>query len=507
MSISFSTIPQNWKIPLYYVEVDGSMAGLPVSHKRSLLVGVVTTDGVGDADVPIVCGRQMDADHRCGQGSELSAMFRAYFANNTANELWILPVKEPVGATAASGTITVSTPPTEAGTIALYIAGYNVRVNIGATDTVNGIATEIASAINAVATLPVTAAANAAVVTLTAKFKSVNGNDITLQDSYFGKIGGEELPVGLKLTYSGPTLAGGVGVPNFSNAIANLGETEFDYVALPYTDSTTLLAWEQEWSFGDAGRWGWLRQLYGTLYSARRGIYSDLITWGLTRNGKVTSVLGVEPTAPSPTYEWTAAYVGKASRALSNDPARPLQTLHLETILPAKFHDRWTAMELQTMAMSGIATQKTWQGNVPSIARESTTYQVNEYGLGDDAFELVTTLATLTQLIRNQRYAITTKYPRHKLADDDTRFGPGQAIVTPKIIKAELVAEYAIDMWNGLVENLRAYKDHLIVERDPNDPNRVNVLYPPDVINQLREFMVLNQFRLQFDRGIDTAIL
>jgi hypothetical protein len=64
-----------------------------------------------------------------------------------------------------------------------------------------------------------------------------------------------------------------------------------------------------------------------------------------------------------------------------------------------------------------------------------------------------------------------------------------------------------MDMWNGLVENLRAFKANLIVERDPNDPNRVNVLYPPDLINQLRVFAVLAQFRLQYDRGIDLQII
>jgi hypothetical protein len=62
-------------------------------------------------------------------------------------------------------------------------------------------------------------------------------------------------------------------------------------------------------------------------------------------------------------------------------------------------------------------------------------------------------------------------------------------------------------MWNGLVENLVQFKAHLIVERDPNDPNRVNVLYPPDLINQLRIFAVLAQFRLQYDRGIDTEVI
>jgi phage tail sheath gpL-like len=141
------------------------------------------------------------------------------------------------------------------------------------------------------------------------------------------------------------------------------------------------------------------------------------------------------------------------------------------------------------------------------IAREQTTYQLNLYGQPDDAYELVTTLATLAKVLRNQKYAITSKFPRHKLADDGTKFGPGQAIVTPGIIKAELVSEYQQDMYNGLVENLAAYKQHLIVERDPNDPNRANVLYPPDLINQLRIFAVLAQFRLQYDRGIDTQII
>ena len=140
------------------------------------------------------------------------------------------------------------------------------------------------------------------------------------------------------------------------------------------------------------------------------------------------------------------------------------------------------------------------------ILRETTTYQLNLYGQGDDAYELVTTLATLARLLRNQRQAITSKFPRHKLANDGTRFGPGQAIVTPGIIKAELVAEYRQDEYNGLVEDTRAFKNNLLVERDPNNPNRVNVLYPPDLINQLRVFAVLAQFRLQYDRGVDRDI-
>jgi phage tail sheath gpL-like len=92
------------------------------------------------------------------------------------------------------------------------------------------------------------------------------------------------------------------------------------------------------------------------------------------------------------------------------------------------------------------------------------------------------------------------------LADDGTRYGVGQAIVTPSVIKSEIVALYAIDEFNGLVENAAAFKDNLVVERDNTDPNRVNVLYPPDLVNQLRVFAVLAQFRLQYNRGVDQVI-
>ena len=588
MPISFSNIPADLKIPLYWVEVDPSQAGIPMIHQPSLLVGIATSLGAAPHDVAIAIGTQAQADQSFGQGSMLSRMFRTFFANNFANEVWGLPVGEPTGGTAATGTITVNNAPTDAGTIHLYIAGEHVPVNVSGSDTTAQVATEIAAEINATPDLPVSATSATNVVTLTARWKGVTGNDIRIDLNYYGTIGGEQLPPGLglsfpagsagvagaatgsgsgtqltisamtsgsitigatvtgtgvpvgtvivsqqsgttgqvgvyitnqattasaaALTFAGPPgpanfLGSRAGVPIFTNAISNLGEKNFEYVALPWTDSTTLNAWELEYGFEDVGRWGWRRQLYGHIFSARRDTYSNLISFGNTRNSGITSVLGVEQTAPSMVLDFVAAYTAKAQRALINDPARPLQTLSLNTVKLAPLKDRFDTIELNSLAENGIATQKAGSDNQPMISRETTTYQLNLYGFQDDAYELVTTLATLARLIRNQRYVITTKYPRVKLADDGTRFGPGQAIVTPGIIKGELIAEYAMDMWNGLVENIAAFKANLIVERDPNDPNRVNVLYGPDLINQLRVFAVLAQFRLQYDRGLDTQII
>ena len=512
MPISFNRIPSNWKMPLYWVEVDGSKAGLPTNVKPAMLVGIMNDTGAGaikgtgTVNVPIPVSSQAQADYLFGQGSQLAMMFRAYFANNWAGQVYGLPLAPPAAGTAATGTIKVASAPTAAGTLHLYICGYHVPVGIGATDTTNNVATNISAAINAATQLPMTASPATDTVTWTSKFKGTAGNDVKISTNYYGAIGGEVLPAGLAVTITDPV--NGAGDPVSTTAISNLGELEVEYVCMPFTDTTNMLAWENEFGFSDTGRWGFIREHFGHLFNAKRDTYGNLLTFGPTRNSPVHSVLGIEVACQSPVWEFAAAYTAKAARALQNDPARPLQSLHLETVLPpAVGQTRFLLSELNALAGAGIATQRVpGTDNLVTLMRETTTYTKNSYGVSDDAYELVTTLATLAQILRNQRQAITSKFPRHKIADDGTRFGAGQAIVTPKSIKAELVSQYRIDEFNGLVENAPAFKDNLIVERDPNDPNRVNVLYPPDLVNQLRVFAVLAQFRLQYNRGVDLAI-
>lgn len=515
MPISFANIPSNIKVPLYWVEVDPSMAGLPSLNLRALLVGTMNGDGTAEENVPVAVGTLAQAEAKFGIGSELARMFKIFFKNNFANEVWAGPVAEPIGASPSTGAIVVTSAPTEAGTIHLYIGGQHVPINVSGSDTKAEVAVAIADAIMAHDDLPVEAVVGTGVspadetIDLTCTFKGVNGNDIRIELNYFGQIGGETAPTGVVLTLPATGfLTGGAGTPEFDDLITAMGEMEFEYVAMPYTDSTSLMAWEEEYGFSDQGRWGWQRQHFGHIFSAKRGTYSDLINFGMTRNSGLVSIMAFEVGTPTPMYEMCAAYTAKAQRALSNDPARPLQTLQLNGTLPAKLHDRFVFGEINSLANNGLAIQKCWPGSgMPQIAREQTTYQLNLYGQGDDAYELVTTLATLARLLRNQRHAITSKYPRHKLANDGTRFGPGQAIITPGIAKAELVAQYKNDEWQGLVEDTANFKKFLLVERDPQNPNRLNVLYPPDLINQLRIFAVLAQFRLQYDRGVDVEII
>jgi phage tail sheath gpL-like len=105
-------------------------------------------------------------------------------------------------------------------------------------------------------------------------------------------------------------------------------------------------------------------------------------------------------------------------------------------------------------------------------------------------------MLTLLYLRFTFRNRLLGRYPRHKLASDGTRFGAGQAVITPKIGKAEAVAWFRDMEELGLVENFDQFKTDLVVERNVADPNRLDFLLPPDLINGFIVGAANIQFRL-----------
>ena len=158
--------------------------------------------------------------------------------------------------------------------------------------------------------------------------------------------------------------------------------------------------------------------------------------------------------------------------------------------------DRFTRAERELLLRDGISTFTVDQGGAVLIERAITTYQTNAFGLDDIAFLDLNTPLTLAYLRLAVRSRILAKFPRHKLAGDDARFSTGQAIVTPKVIRAELIALFRELEEAGLVENLDQFAADLVVERDATDPSRVNALIPPDIVNQFRVFAGRVEFRL-----------
>lgn len=167
-------------------------------------------------------------------------------------------------------------------------------------------------------------------------------------------------------------------------------------------------------------------------------------------------------------------------------------------VTPASLQNRFTQSNLNSLTNGGFAIQDVAPGGRAQILREQTQYQFNSFGQGDTAFGLLTVLATLRELLKRMASAITSKYPRMKLVPDGTRLSPGQAAVTPTDVKAELIAEFVDAEFDGLVADLPDFQANLIVQIDPGNPNKLQVLWPPQLAGQLRQFDVLAQFRLLY---------
>ncbi len=320
MSVSFSNIPSDIRVPLFYAEVDNSMANSGASSLRRLIVGQVNDDATGpEIGRLVLVSRTSEAKDIGGNGSMLAAMHARWRSVDVAGEVWCLPLKLTAGA-AAKATVTVTGSVESAGLVNLHVAGQRVRASVVAGASAEAVATALAAAINDAIDLPVTATVENAVVTVVAKFKGDLGNDIQLQLNRLGRVNGEVTPAGLTVVTS--VMTGGSGSPDVVTALAALGDEEFEFIAQPWTDSATLDGWKETMD-DSAGRWSWAKQLYGHVYSAKRGTLGELVAAGRLRNDPHVSVHGFERGVPQPVWEVTAVWAARTAVFISADPARP----------------------------------------------------------------------------------------------------------------------------------------------------------------------------------------
>lgn len=494
MTISFNSIPNNIRVPLFYAEVDSSAANTTQDSGASLIIAYPLANSPIERNKLMIMPSADLAKKLAGRGSQLARMVDSYRNIDDFGELWVIAVDEPAAGAKATGEIKISGTAGETGTLSLYIGNTKVQSRVTIADTAENIINALTNAINANLDLPVTAVVNNGVITLTAKNKGLNGNDIPLCFNYYGAIGGEETPDGLKIVIT--QMHGGKGTPDLTPVIASMGDKLLDFIAFPFNDLSSLATFNREMD-DTTGRWSYTRQLYGHAYTAKKGDLSELVEFGDKLNYQHITVAGYEKTIQTSIDELVAMRTARNAIFIRNDPARPTQTGLLNGALPASDSEQFTLTEQQSLLSHGIATAYVSSGNL-LIQRDITTYQRNSYGIADNSYLDSETLHTLAYVLRKLRSVITSKYPRHKLANDGTRFGAGQAIITPAVAKAEINATYRQLELQGLVENFELFKKNLIVERNINDPNRLDVLFPPDLVNQLRVFAVLAQFRLQY---------
>ena len=494
-NITFSTqalaIPLDIRVPGAYIEIDHTKAvrGLPLMTHKMLILGQRLATGTVAAGVLTRVSRKEDGVNYFGRGSMLAQQVEAAMKVNPYTECWAIAVDDlATGSTAATQTLTVSTPATVAGSVILYIGGRRLVIGVLAADPVATTATAIAAAVNADLDWAMTATSALGVVTLTARHKGIEGSNIDVRVNYNQ---GEFLPTGLTIALG--TLTAGTGNPSVTAAITALATTSVYSILCGYTDTVNLTALETELS----SRWGGMDMRTGHVFAHVTGSYSTVSTLGAARNSPHSTLSALNN---SPTLPWviSAQFGAAVELAGSIDPARPFRSLALPSVLAPLESQRFTMTERNNLLKSGISTLTFDQAGAALVEQVITTYQTNTWAMPDVSLLKLNTKWTVDYMRYAFRMAVLRDYPQHKLAGDDVlgKIAPGQAIATPKLIRNTLIAT-AIDLMQvGLLEDIDQFIKDLIVVRSTTDTNRVNAIIPPNVINQFDVFAAAVQFIL-----------
>jgi phage tail sheath gpL-like len=474
--IDFDTIPTGLRVPHIGVEFNGQNAqqGSGIQTYRGLLIGQRLTAGTVAELVPTRITSANQAGAYFGFGSALHRMALRWFDSNKSTELWAVAQDDTGGSAAATGTITFSGTPTASGTLAVWIAGTRIPLTITPASTPTSVAADLAAKVTAATSLPVSASANVGAVTLTAKNKGTLGNVLDLRVNH---LSGESTPAGLGVAVV--AMSGGAGDPDITDVWPVIAGEQFHILAVGYVDATSRTALDAELTT----RWGPMAQIEGHAFQGYQGTHGALLSLGDALNSKHLTIVGFKA-SPSPAHEWAAAVAADVAFYGAAAPTRPFQTLVLEGIVAPKVADRFTLEERDLLLHDGISTFNVSPDGKVLIESLITTYQENGAGAEDTSFLSVNTLLALSYIRWSWRNRILLKFPRHRLAADGKNYGPGLAIVTPSILKAEAIGWFRDLEELGIVEDVDQFKRDVVVEINAGNPNRADMILPPNLVNQ-----------------------
>ena len=487
MDIDFNLIPVSLLVPGVFVEIDESKAssGPTIQVYRALILAQKTAAGTAPKDIPVALPNAEDANALFGEGSMAARMAQQFRDRNLFTNLDVIPLDDDAAGVLAAGTFTFVGTATAAGTIFFYIGGERLTAAVAVGDDMSAVAAAVAASIAAAEGLPVTGSSTLGVTTITAKNKGTIGNSIDLRVNYNP---GEALPAGITVTVAAMT--GGATDPVLTAAIVAMGETQYNVIAFPYTDTTSLTAIEAEL----LDRWGPLRAIDGVAIAASQDTIGNLQTLGNARNSQFVSILGLD-SFPGIPAERAAQVAGLVAFFGASDPARPFQTLRLSGLPPAEI-DRFTVQERNLLLEDGISTLVTGPGGAIQINRLVTTRTKNDSGFADTAFRDVNDVLQLGFYRFSWATRMALRFPRHKLAEKISgTLDGGQNVLTEMGAKTESIAHYGELEAIGIVQDPRFFADNTFFEISATDPNRLNGLLAPRLTGQARVIAGKVQFR------------
>jgi phage tail sheath gpL-like len=424
--------------------------------------------------------------------------------NDPAGNVFVIPVADAAGATAASGSFAFTGPATGNGTLFLYITDVLVQVGVTAGMTGAQMATAARAAINGTFGIPVTATidgTNAYQVDVAARNAGTLGNYINLSLNYQGMQGGQQLPAGVTVAVT--AMSGGATDPTLAGLAGLIGDKPYRFILHPYSLATPMGIFAGIMSF-TGGRWDPTRGSWGHCFTARQDTNANLLTYGPTNNDPHATVMAYETGSPTPPWKWVAAVIGAATASMRGDgdlpPQRPTQFIKVQGVLRPNTsnggQDAWSKLP-QDNALLGVGLGTTFYDAAGGvyIQRMPTTYQTNAEGQPSQAYFDTEDMYLLMAQSDFLLSWYTSKYAQVLIADTGSTFGSGLPIVTTKTLKADLIAAYTQMAYMGWVDDIAAFTLACTVQQSQTNPNGVNILFTPYNIEGLRQVGITNQFR------------
>lgn len=477
-------------VPGVYLEAVSDRLPTAGEHVRpTLIVGQMTSAATATANVPYKITSAAAAWARFGAGSELGAACAAFLRVSPTQEIYAVGIDDAAAGTAAVGTLQVTSGPSSSGdgTIYLYIAGQLVEVTTTASATADATATAVKNAIAAVEdslNLPVTATVATDTVTLTARHAGTIGNQIDIRVNYLGADGGQELPDGVALTIVQPT--GGATDPTLDGTTAlSSGTDEYDWIVLPWFDSTTLANWQ---AVADA-YWGPTDQRMPYVITATDAARATAETAADGRNAPHETLASYYG-SPTPAYEIAAAVAAVAARELGNRPTAPLTGQPLTGVLAPERTDRAAFADFDSMLDSGLSTVYTARGGGTYVQLVRATYKTDSSGGADRAWQSVQRSAVARRILRRIKARLLRDLfdpsKPYTVVSDSRQLSGDALLINSAVVKGVIIAEAADMVGEGLIEDLATFKAGVTVTRDLTAEGRFTASIPVDQGEPLR---------------------
>lgn len=460
-NIAFDLIPASIRKPGKYFEFNTKLAvrTLPNNQQKTLIVGQRLAAGTVAANTVVEVFSDADAASYFGRGSIAHLMVRAALKANPYLTLSVIAMDDGAGA-AATNTVTVTGTATASGVLTVGVGDQQVQIAIAAADVNTAIAAALKAQFDKQPDLPVTATVATNVVTMTARNKGTLGNALRVSSS----------STAAGVTVANTTPASGTLDPTMATALAVVFASGHHIVVSAWNDQTNLTALRTHLDNVS----GPLEQRGAIGVYAHVGSLATATTLaGQINSGRITGLL--LPTAYESSYEVAAAYA--AVIASEEDPARPLNTLALTDVLANPLANRLSRTEQESALYNGVTPTEVGPGDKVQIVRAVTTYTLDAQSVPDISLLDLTTIRTLDYVRKAVRERISLRFPREKLSSR-----------TADKVRSEILdVLYKLEELE-IVEAVADNAAGVLVERDSQDPNRLDAKIPCDVVNGLHIF-------------------